>query len=182
MKRGEFLKSACTYGLCGCMGASVLTGMKLFADSSPAENGDVPDWRIDFMQSRYHDLIAILNDTLDRETLLPILNQVGSKCGEGFAKQYQNNPEGFFTFIKGMWADTVEYDKEKGIIKVNEKKRNDCNCPMVKGKEAPDVLCNCSLGTQKKIYESLFGRPVRVTLDQSVLRGDDRCAFTIQLL
>ena len=138
--------------------------------------------RIDFMQSRYKDLIYILNDTLDKDTFIAILKQLGSKCGDEFANKYKNDPEGFFNFIKSLWADTVDYDKEKGIIRVNEKIRNTCNCPFVREKEAPGILCNCSLGTQKRIYESLFGRPVNVTLEKSVLRGDERCSFTIQLL
>ena len=182
MKRNEFLKSTCTFGICGCMGLSFLNSGEIFAGSKSSNAADEPDWRIDFMRSRYHDLINILNNTLDRETFIPILHQLGSKCGEGFAKDFKNNPQGFFTFIKGKWVETVDYDEANGIIKVNEKVRNDCNCPLVKGKEAPDVLCNCSIGTQKKIYESLFGRQVDVKLEKSILRGDERCSFTIKLI
>ena len=182
MKRNEFLKSACTSGLCGCVGLSFLTGNKIFADSASIKGDDKQDWRIDFMQNRYKDLITILNNNLDDEKFITILKQLGSKCGDEFANRFKNDPDGFFNFIKGLWADTVDYDKEKGIITVNEKVRNTCNCPFIRGKEAPAILCNCSLGTQKRIYESLFGRPVKVTLNKSVLRGDERCSFTIQLL
>jgi predicted hydrocarbon binding protein len=182
MERKDFLKSACTYGLCGCVGMSFLAGNTVLANSKSAQNEETPDWRIDFMQNRYRDLIFILNDTLDKETLIKVLNRLGAKCGEDFANKFKNDPDEFFTFIKSLWADTVEYDKEKGIIKVNEKIRDTCNCPFIRAKDAPSILCNCSLGTQKKIYESLFGRPVTVTLNKSVLRGDERCSFTIQLL
>lgn len=182
MKRKEFLSSACSFGLCGCVGMSFLTGSEILPKSNSKPEDDKSDWRIDFMQSRFKDLINILNENLDKDTLIPILKQLGSKCGEGFAKDYKNNPEGFFNFIKSMWAESVEYDKEKGIIRVNEKVRQICNCPFIKEKDAPEILCNCSLGTQKKIYESLFNRQVNVTLEKSVLRGDDRCSFTIQLI
>jgi predicted ArsR family transcriptional regulator len=182
MERTDFLKNACKYGLCGCIGMSILTGSDVFANSESTQDADKPDWRIDFMQSRYRDLIYILNDTLDKDTFIAVLKKLGSKCGDDFANKYKNNPEGFFNFIKSLWADTVDYDKEKGIIRVNEKIRNTCNCPFVRAKEAPGILCNCSLGTQKRIYESLFGRQVNVTLEKSVLRGDERCSFTIQLM
>ena len=182
MKRKEFLSNACTFGLCGCVGISFLSAGSLPAASEITRDNDKPDWRIDFMQSRFAALINILNDSLDEDTLIPILNQLGSKCGEDFANQYKNKPEGFFNFIKSLWADSVDYDKEKGIIRVNEKIRETCNCPFIKEKEAPAVLCNCSLGTQKRIYESLFDRQVNVTLEKSVLKGDERCSFTIQLL
>jgi len=182
MERKEFINSACKLGLCGCFGMSYLNGIELLANPKNLQEDDKPDWRIDFMQNRYKDLIYILNDTLDEETFIAVLNKLGSKCGDDLANKYKNNPEGFFNFIKSLWVDTVDYDKEKGIIKVNEKIRNTCNCPFIRDKEAPGILCNCSLGTQKRIYESLFGRPVNVTLEKSVLRGDERCSFTIQLL
>lgn len=182
MERKDFLKNACTYGLCGCVGMTFLTGSPLLANPINDQSEGQSDWRIDFMQNRYRDLIYILNDTLDKETLNKVLNQLGAKCGAEFANRYKNDPEGFFVFAKSNWVDTIDYNKEKGIIKVNEKIRDNCNCPFVKAKDAPSVLCNCSLGTQKKIYESLFNRPVNVTLEKSVLRGDERCSFTIQLL
>jgi len=182
MERKDFLKSACTYGLCGCMGLSFLTGNSVSANSKSTQSEEESDWRIDFMQNRFRDLIYILDESLDKETLNKVLNQLGAACGENFANNYKNDPEGFFDFIKSLWADTVDYDKEKGIIKVNEKIRDTCNCPFIRAKDAPEILCNCSLGTQKKIYESVFGQPVSVTLEKSVLRGDERCSFIIQLL
>jgi predicted ArsR family transcriptional regulator len=182
MERKDFLKNACTYGLCGCVGMSFITGNLVIAGSKSAQDEEKSDWRVDFMQNRYKDLIYILNETIDEETFSKVLNKLGAKCGEDFANKYKNDPEGFFTFIKSLWADTVDYDKENGIIKVNERIRDTCNCPFIRAKEAPSILCNCSLGTQKKIYESLFGRPVNVILEKSVLRGDERCCFTIQLL
>jgi hypothetical protein len=182
MERKDFLKSACLYGFCGCIGMSLLTGNPLIAQPANSSDGEQPDWRIDFMQNRYRDLVYILNDSLDQETFIKVLNQLGAKCGEDFANKYKNNPDGFFDFIKSLWADSVDYDKENGTITVNEKVRDTCNCPFIKGKDAPAVLCNCSLGTQKKIYESLFCRPVSVVLNKSVLQGDERCSFTIHLL
>ena len=181
MDRKDFLKNACTYGVCGCFGMSFFTAGELLANAKNAPDENKPDWRIDFMQRRYKDLLYILNDTLEEDTFIAVLKKLGTKCGDDFAERFRGNPEGFFNFIKSLWADTVEYDKEKGIIRVNERVRSTCNCPFIREKEAPEILCNCSLGTQKRIYESLFGRPVSVTLEKSVLRGDERCAFAIQL-
>jgi hypothetical protein len=182
MERKDFLKNACTYGLCGCFGISFLSDNSALANSKENQNDEKSDWRLNFMQDRYRDLIYILKDTLDKETFIKVLNQLGSKCGEYFADRFKNDPEGFFTYIKSNWAETVVYDKDKGIITVNEKVRDSCNCPFIRKKDAPEILCNCSLGTQKKIYEGLFDRSVKVTLNKSILRGDERCSFTIQLM
>jgi len=113
MERKDFLKSACTYGLYGYVGVSFLTGSSAIANSESNQNDEKSDWRIDFLQSRYRDLIYILNDSLNKDSFIKVLKQLGAKCGEDFANKYKNNPEGFFTFIKGLWADKVEYDKEK---------------------------------------------------------------------
>ena len=182
MERKEFIKSACKYGIYGCFGMSVLKGGSVLASYNNSQKEENENWRIDFMQDRFRDLIYLLDESVEKEDLIKVLNQLGAKCGEDFAIKYKNDPEGFFAFIKSLWAESVEYDKEKGIIKVNEKVRNTCNCPFIREKDAPSILCNCSLGTQKKIYESLFNRPVNVTLEKSVLKGDERCSFTIELL
>jgi hypothetical protein len=182
MERKEFLKNACLYGFCGCFGMSLLSGGSILAKTAENTDEAPADWRIDFMQNRFRDLIVILDKTVDPETLIKALGQLGATCGNDFAIKYKNNPEGFFDFIKSMWAESVDYKKEEGTITVNEKARESCNCPFVKGKDAPKILCSCSLGTQKHIYQSLFNRPVNVTLNKSVLQGDERCSFTIQLL
>jgi hypothetical protein len=142
MNRNEFLKYACKYGLCGCVGMSFLTGNVTLANAENSGDNDEPDWRIDFMQSRFKNLIDILDDSLDDDTLIPVLNQLGAKCGDDFAIRYKENPQGFFDFMKSLWADTVDYDEKQGIIKVNEKVRETCNCPFVKKKEARAILFN----------------------------------------
>ncbi len=175
MKRKEFLNRACTVSLCGCIGMSLFNGNDLLANSVSPNGGDEPDWRIDFMQSRYKYMIDILNSTLDKDTFIPILKQLGEKCGDNLANHFKDKPDDFFNFVKSNWAESVEYDKEKGIIRENGKAEKKCGCPFVKESEAPEILCNCALGNKKRIYESLFDRQVNVSLEKSVLRGDDRC-------
>ena len=91
MERKDFLKSACRYSLCGCVGLSFLGGGEALANSQSASAEGEPDWRIDFMQSRYRDLLYILNDTLDDETFIKALNKLGAKCGDDFANKYEKS-------------------------------------------------------------------------------------------
>jgi hypothetical protein len=78
MERKDFLKSACKYGICGCFGMSFLTDSSLLANSNDDQKEKEPDWRIDFMQNRYKDLLYILNDTIDEKTYIKVLNQLGA--------------------------------------------------------------------------------------------------------
>jgi hypothetical protein len=59
----------------------------------------------------------------------------------------------------------------------------DCLCALVKDGTArlSDTYCTCSLGWMKETFETVMGRPVDVTLDESVKRGGQRCRFTVQL-
>lgn len=80
-----------------------------------------------------------------------------------------------------MSLETVDYDKEKGVTHIIEKKRKTCACPMAKMFKVPSFMCICSVGTQKAKYEKLFNVPVEVKLEESILTGGERCRFTIFL-
>jgi len=62
-----------------------------------------------------------------------------------------------------------------------------CHCPWVREAiRAGDPplaydFCYCSGGFHKKPWEVIFRRPLRVEVLESVLRGDRRCRFAIQL-
>jgi hypothetical protein len=63
---------------------------------------------------------------------------------------------------------------------------NYCHCPRVRdvlktGKTLPTTYCHCSAGFYKKNFEEIFGRPVDVEILQTVLSGDEVCAFAIHL-
>jgi len=69
-----------------------------------------------------------------------------------------------------------------------EKRRalNYCHCPRVRdvlktGKKLPTAYCHCSAGFYKKNFEEIFGRPVDVEILETVLSGDELCAFAVHL-
>jgi len=45
----------------------------------------------------------------------------------------------------------------------------------------PVDFCNCGSGWFRQQWEGATGRPVRVDVLQSVLRGDEKCEFAIHL-
>lgn len=53
MERKDFLKNACSYGFCGCVGISILAGKPAFGNSNSPQNEEKSDWRVDFMQNRF---------------------------------------------------------------------------------------------------------------------------------
>jgi effector-binding domain-containing protein len=65
-----------------------------------------------------------------------------------------------------------------------ERRRAYCFCPLVRDhleEGMPDTFCYCSAGWERQQWEGAIGRPVRVSVVQSLLKGDDRCQFAIHL-
>ena len=57
-----------------------------------------------------------------------------------------------------------------------------CSCGMVNnGSVNHPFLCNCTVGYTKQIFETIYGRPVKVALQKSILNGDDICKQIIKI-
>jgi hypothetical protein len=58
-----------------------------------------------------------------------------------------------------------------------------CFCPLIRETEArvPLDYCYCSAGWYRGIYGAVFGRPVEVEVEKSMLNGDDCCRFRIRV-
>jgi effector-binding domain-containing protein len=59
-----------------------------------------------------------------------------------------------------------------------------CHCPIIKaailrGETISKTFCNCGTGWFMPLWEALLERPVRITCEESVLQGHDRCRFAI---
>jgi len=177
MDRRELLKNTCALGACSCLAAWPIT---LSAEDNPEKN-KLETWQVDFMRARLENLLEIITTTLDEPTQAKVLAKLGRECGKQVVKGYEGNPEAYWDHIKTLWLERVEYDKEKGVIHLTEKPRTQCNCPLVALMKVPKNMCSCSVGTQEGIYEALFNRPAKATVDESVLRGGKRCSFTVIL-
>lgn len=177
MNRRELLKSTCAAGACACLAAWTGT---LSAGDAPG-NGKPKDWQVDFMRARLENILEIITTTLDEATQAKVLARLGRECGRQVVKGYEGNPEAYWAQIKGLWLERVDYDKERGVIRLTEKARTQCNCPLAALMKVPRNLCLCSVGTQEGICEALFNRPAKARVDESVLRGGRRCCFTVTL-
>jgi hypothetical protein len=182
MERRDLLKQSCGMAACSCLAmASLGLPSAASAQSDHADKTKLKDWQIDFMRARLENLLAIIPTTLDEPTRAEVLDRLGRECAKEVVKGFEGNPEGFWDHIKGMWLERVDYDEDKGVIRIWEKPRESCNCPLAALMKVPTAMCSCSVGTQEAIYETLFGRRAKAVVEESVLRGGKRCAFTITL-
>jgi len=88
-----------------------------------------------------------------------------------------------------LYHTKIPYDPARYLRETDPilKRYYACHCPLVREailKGETDISpnwCYCSGGFAKYPYEVLFGRELRVTLLQSVLKGDFVCRFAIHL-
>lgn len=130
-------------------------------------------------------LIDGLNEHVDEKTRATILEQCGRQCqSPAFIKKaksiYQDseNIDDFLQKLKGVYKHlNIEGNK---IYIVYPK----CYCSQVnkipKGKLSGSY-CNCSRGWVKALFEGALGRPVEVTMEKSIINGNDQCRFRIGL-
>ena len=111
-----------------------------------------------------------------------ILEKTGRECAKvgQLGGKFKGDPEGYFAAATRMWGTEFAWDRENGVVTVSVAE-GDCGCPLVDKRRTPAVWCNCSVGYQKEIFESVFGRPVQASLKESKLGGAKRCVFEVTL-
>jgi len=185
MDRKDFFKKACLYGVCGCAGMTLLSATNVFANSKSGTNSDEePDWRIGFMQDRFAKLIDIINENVDDKTRSKIMESMGRQCsqlGYDYIKEYIGDVDAFLKKFEKDWAESVEHNKEKGIIKTVGKQKEKCPCPFVGKSNISKHYCDCSIGWYKESFKAVSGKEVEVERTSSILHGDKSCNFTMKL-
>ena len=97
------------------------------------------------------------NDTEDKNNIELLFNTYKEKIYNNSPNLYQKNGEIY-----------LEYQK--------------CGCGMVtEGGIINPFLCNCTVGYTKQIFETLFGKPIKVKLMKSILNGEEICKQRISV-
>ena len=94
--------------------------------------------------------------------------------------KYRGDIEGLISHMEREWDWKIAYDKEQGIIEINENKPF-CVCPLVQNGVKNPILCHCSEGFAKTMFGLAAQRPVEAKVMASVLMGDESCIYRIKL-
>lgn len=181
--RTDFMKH-CLTGLCSCAAIPLLP-RAASADATDSE----ADWlkeQLDAVRIRYAKLLGILDRELPAAQKAKIMRELGRECAQQFRastfEKYRGNIDGFLQSIQQPdgWVEKVEYDKAAGFIRITDRARK-CTCPLVKSGMTPDLQCQCTLGWQEETYSAILGRPVQATLEESILRGAQRCVYRMDI-
>jgi len=136
-----------------------------------------------FAQGWVRNLMESLEAHLGEQARVEVMEACGRACVRrgpaDVARQCRENLEGWLTVL-ARWhggEKTVQCEGDKVEVLCA-----DCLCTLVKDGPArlSDTYCACSVGWMKETFEVVLGRPVAVTLVESIKRGGQRCRFAIE--
>lgn len=187
--RKEFVRSCaaavCATGLCCSASASQSATAEEVAQGCNANDLTDTKNRADAARLRFARLIEIMEQSMPHPECRQILHALGGKCADTYRTalidRYRGNIHGFLEEGLRTWMAEAHYDEAAGTIRVVDKSRT-CSCPLVTVGETPATFCNCTLGWQEATYLSILGKPVKAELEESVLRGDKRCVYRMQVI
>jgi predicted hydrocarbon binding protein len=128
-------------------------------------------------------LIGSLDERVDEKTRALMLEQCGRQCqSESFvkkARQIYERSANVSDFIDKFSKVYKHLHREGDRVYVIYPR---CYCSQVnripKGRLS-GTYCNCSRGWAKALFEGATGKPVEVTMEKSIINGDDECRFRI---
>jgi hypothetical protein len=172
-----FLKTVCGLGVCGCV-ASLVDAPEALA-AAPEQ---VPDQRLAFARYQVAKMVGFMAGGTAAPACAEILQKTGRECARlgQINVKFKGDPDGYFAAARKAWGTDFSWNKEKGIVTVTVAE-GECSCPMVDNRRTPAFFCNCSVGYQKEAFETIFGRPVQVSLKESKLGGSKVCVFQVTL-
>lgn len=127
-------------------------------------------------------VIKLMDQELKEEERGRILEKCGRGCAFGcgmiekIRKAVRNSQDPDEVFQKLQSPDlfgTRIFKGENCFYTVCEH----CLCPYVKDNiaDTPGSYCECTKGWTQQVFETAFGRPAKVEIEQTIIRGDQYC-------
>jgi len=96
---------------------------------------------------------------------------------------WYENPvrKGNIVFVSKIPVNPEEYENAKTL---EDKKKHYCHCRFINSnldKGISSTFCNCGTGWYRQIWEGILGKPIRIKILKSLLKGDETCQVAIYL-
>jgi hypothetical protein len=196
MGRKDFLKSIIG---CGC-GIALLSASRAAVGEDSSCSSTSPDPRFNTCQKRMDQgqivikrIISKLDEQLDQPTRERIMEACGRICHDNATPNQKRVPtaaeaRGFLDHMRSHYQaevagdETIVYFEYRNNPQGLNTADGYCLCPIfeIPPKDVSSTYCNCSRGYVAAIFEQGLGKPAKVELVESVLRGGKRCRFKVQ--
>jgi predicted hydrocarbon binding protein len=187
--RKEFMKT-CAATFCTAGMACAAHAVQLNASTQPAgvcepDQLNTAKGKLETGQLRFAKFVECMEKRFDESERKQLFNGFGHQCARTYRAslldRYKGDIRGFLDEGLRNWMAEAHYDEDAGTIRIVDKSPT-CTCPLVKEGTTPASFCDCTLGWQEEAYATILGRPVRAELEESLLRGDKRCVFRINVI
>jgi len=176
------MRTGCLAGLCACLGAPMAPASET-ADAGTQTEEPKP---VPMPQKWILAMLPALNE-MDREQAKRILKGGAKAHFEHLnmpakVESYRGKMDGFLDFLRREWDWVITYDRDRGVIEIDENK-SAYVCPLIPKDHPADlgVLCYCSEGFAEKMFSAVTGSPVRAEVVASIRRGQKSCKYRIEL-
>ncbi len=176
------MKTTCLAGFCACVAEETTNSGMAAGDGAQTEAAKPAT-----MPQKW---IAALLPQLaegDREHARRLLKRCSHSHYEDLKMQetvdrYRGKLDEFLAFLRKEWGWVIDYDRNRGVIQINENKSS-CVCPLVQKNAGAGlgILCYCSEGFAEKVFSEVVGSEVRAEVTESILRGAKSCRYRIDL-
>jgi hypothetical protein len=139
-----------------------------------------------FLRQKHNDFVAELEKHLEEGTLF-----FTQEITREIVDYVKNDPhiESGVRRGKQIIIKKIPHMAKKYLAEKDEQKKRYyyCHCPWVKeafresDKPLSPVFCNCSAGFYRAYWEIVFDQSVRVTVLESLLKGDSICKFGVHI-
>ena len=176
------MKTGCLAGLCACLGVPTTAADGAGAGAQTGE----PTPAATMPQKWIVAMLPALAE-IDKEQARRVLKN-GAKAHfehlnmAATAGSYRGRMSEFLDFLRREWDWVIEYDRDRGLILIDENK-SACVCPLIPKDHPADlgVLCSCSEGFAEMLFSAVAGSPVRAQVTASIRRGQKSCKYRVEL-
>jgi hypothetical protein len=131
------------------------------------------------------NLLCFVEGDMDEPIKQKVFRKLGYECfhctnAEKWIKSM--NLTSLIKFVnngKSSRWERIVYNPEKSVLKIIGRKAP-CDCPYAQIEQPPKSLCNyCCKSFMQECFGTLFGKKVKVAIDESIILGAERCSETI---
>jgi len=180
MDRKEFFATSARAA--GCCALALFGGPAPAAAAEPTE----ADREKEFVKNWMEDLFDSMYAELDEKTRV----QVMAGCGRGCFRRFQFKQDiaklgkGDVDRLVAAYKHNFEAWREGDLVHIRYGPVSKvCYCPAARYHPAKpgDMHCECTRATHQTVFETALGRPIPVSIVESLRRGGQTCHFVAKV-
>ena len=180
MERKEFIRKCSACGMLSFLSIT-LPDKQLNAQAIETNNKSVRDAN----REQITELLSFVDGNMNESIKQKVFGRLGYECFycTNAVKWIKSmNLTDLIEFVnnrKSSRWEKIDYYHEKSVLKVTGRKVP-CDCAYAQGQQPPKSLCNyCCKSFMQEFFGTLFEKKVKVTIDESIILGAERCSETI---